>query len=194
MWSLTYSATVPAVFKCHAKTPAIQTQESWLSCFLFLWTPHLEFTPTRPSLDTAQPKLQALVYDILPPWRKVPASGARSVRSTLSSFKAKLNENLSLFTVFPQQLISVPNFCYSHCVCASARAYVFVCVCVCPHIKPYVNCSGRTVLYVCIEYCVQVNICRVSAQGVDDERMINVHYYSSYYYYSFPNDQREDFD
>ena len=40
----------------------------------------------------------------------------------------------------------------------------------------YVNCFGRTVLYVCIEYCISVNMYDVSAQGID-ERMINVHYY-----------------
>ena len=44
---------------------------------------------------------------------------------------------------------------------------------------PYVNCFGRTVLYVCIEYYISVNMYHVSAQGID-ERMINVHYY--YYY------------
>ena len=32
----------------HAGNPTIQTQDSWLSHFLLLWTPHLEFTPTRP--------------------------------------------------------------------------------------------------------------------------------------------------
>ena len=32
----------------HAENPAIQTQESWFSHFLLFWTPHLEFTPTRP--------------------------------------------------------------------------------------------------------------------------------------------------
>ena len=36
-----------------------------------------------------------------------------------------LPENLSLLTVFPTQLISIPSFCYSHFVC------VCVCVCVC---------------------------------------------------------------
>ena len=51
-----------------------------------------------------------------------------------------------LLTVFPHQLISIPSFCCSHCVC--------VCVCVCFHKIPYVNCFGRTVLYVCIEYCI----------------------------------------
>ena len=30
----------------HAENPAIQTQESWLSCFFLPWTPHLEFTST----------------------------------------------------------------------------------------------------------------------------------------------------
>ena len=51
-----------------------------------------------------------------------------------------------------------------------------VCVCVCVHIMPYVNCFGRTVLYVCIEYCFLVNMYDVSAQSID-EHMINVHYY-----------------
>ena len=50
------------------------------------------------------------------------------------------------------------------------------CVCVCSHIILYVNCFGRTVLYVCIEYCIQVNMYNVSAQGVD-EHMINANYY-----------------
>ena len=40
---------------------------------------------------------------------------------------------------------------------------------------PYVNCFGRTVLYVCIEYCIYVNMYHAGAQGFD-ERMINVHY------------------
>ena len=43
--------------------------------------------------------------------------------STLSSFKAKLKT--TLLTVFPHQLMSIPNFCYSHCVCVCARACVF---------------------------------------------------------------------
>ena len=30
------------------KIQQYKTQEPWLSCFLLLWTPHLEFTPTRP--------------------------------------------------------------------------------------------------------------------------------------------------
>ena len=38
------------LFFCHLHTenPAIQTQDSWLSRFLSLLTPHLDFTPTRP--------------------------------------------------------------------------------------------------------------------------------------------------
>ena len=39
----------------------------------------------------------------------------------------------------------------------------------------YVNCFGRTVFYVCIEYRVTVNVYHVSAQGVD-ARIINVGY------------------
>ena len=31
-----------------AENPAMQTPEPWLSCFLLLWIPQLEFTPTRP--------------------------------------------------------------------------------------------------------------------------------------------------
>ena len=38
----------------------------------------------------------------------------------------------------------------------------------------YVNCFGRTMLYMCIEYLG--NMYHVSAQGVD-ERMIDIHYY-----------------
>ena len=56
-----------------------------------------------------------------------------------------------------------------------------MCVCVCFHnYNALCRLFGRTVLYVCIEYHIQVNMYDVSAQGVD-ERMINVHYY--YYYY-----------
>ena len=40
----------------------------------------------------------------------------------------------------------------------------------------YVNCSGRTMLYMCIEYYIQINMYHVSAQGID-ELMINIHYY-----------------
>ena len=53
------------------------------------------------------------------------------------------------------------------------------CVCLGFCIILYVNCFGRTVLYICIEYHIYVNMYHVSAQGVD-ECMINVHYY--YYY------------
>ena len=46
----------------------------------------------------------------------------------------------------------------------------------------YVNCFGRTMLYMCIEYHIYVNVYHVSAQGVD-ERMINVHYYSFLFFF-----------
>ena len=77
------------------------------------------------------------------------------------------------------------------CVRACVRVCVCVCVCVCVFavfvlffvfcfcfliIILYVNCFDRTMLYMCIEYHLQVNMFDVSAQGVD-ERMINVHYY-----------------
>ena len=32
----------------HAGNPTVQTQDSWLPHLLLLWTPHLEFSPTRP--------------------------------------------------------------------------------------------------------------------------------------------------
>ena len=79
--------------------------------------------------------------------------------STLSSFKAKL-KNLPLLTVFSSQLISVPSFCYSQCVCVCGGGGGSVCVCsafvvrfcCCFCIILYVNCFGRTMLYMCIEY------------------------------------------
>ena len=71
------------------------------------------------------------------------------------------------------------------CVCGVS---VCVCVCVCVVrflflfcIILYVNCFGRTMFYMCIEYHIQVNMYHVSAQGVD-ERIINVHYYYYLYY------------
>ena len=39
---------------------------------------------------------------------------------------------------------------------------------------PYVNCFGRTVLYMSIEYYIFKYVYHVSAHGVD-EHMINVH-------------------
>ena len=69
--------------------------------------------------------------------------------------------------------------CVCACVRACVRVYVCVCVCVCTclffHIILDVNCCGRTVLYVCIEYRVKVNMYHVSAQGID-ERMVSVLY------------------
>ena len=61
-------------------------------------------------------------------------------------------------------LISVPSFCYSHCVCVRVCACVHQCVCVCVCVCIvrafvflyntilYVNCFGRTVPYMCTEY------------------------------------------
>ena len=66
--------------------------------------------------------------------------------------------------------------CAFVCVCVCVYVCVCMCVCVCFHIIPYVNCFGRTVLYVCIEDCIWANMYHVSAQGVH-ERMIKVHYY-----------------
>ena len=50
------------------------------------------------------------------------------------------------------------------------------CVCVFPYNTLCELLFDRTVLYMCIEYHIQVNMYHVSAQGVD-ERRINVHYY-----------------
>jgi len=47
----------------------------------------------------------------------------------------------------------------------------------------YVNCFGRTVLYMCIEYHIEVNMYHVRAQGVE-KSTINIHYY--YYYCLIP--------
>ena len=51
-------------------------------------------------------------------------------------------------------------------MCACIRACVRACVRVCFHIIPYVNCFGSTVFYVCIEYCVYVNMYHVSTKGL----------------------------
>ena len=83
-------------------------------------------------------------------------------------------------------LIPVPSFCYSQCVCVcgGGGGGVCVCVCVCSGffvlffcIILYVNCFGRTMLYMCTEYHSEVNMYHLRAKGVD-ERMIKVHYYS----------------
>ena len=53
-----------------------------------------------------------------------------------------------------------------------------VCVCACGlsfHVVLCLDCCGGTVLYVCIEHYILVNMYHVSAQGVD-EYMINVDY------------------
>ena len=54
-------------------------------------------------------------------------------------------------------------------MCVCVRQCVFVCFSICKYF-------GRTVLYVCIEYCIQVNMYHVSVQGID-KHVINVHYY-----------------
>ena len=56
------------------------------------------------------------------------------------------------------------------CVRACVRACAFF------NIILHVNCLGRTVLYMCIEYHIQVNMYHVSAQDID-ERIIYVHHY-----------------
>ena len=66
-----------------------------------------------------------------------------------------------------------------------------VCVCVCSaffnfiFIILYVDCFGRTMLYMYKEYHIQITMYHVSAQDID-EHMINVHYY----YYLLPPDRK----
>ena len=48
----------------HAGNPTIQTQDSRLSHLLLLWTPHLEFTPTRhcSTLSSFKAKLKTFLF------------------------------------------------------------------------------------------------------------------------------------
>ena len=51
---------------------------------------------------------------------------------------------------------------------------VFECVCVFPY-NTLVNCFGRTVLYMCMEYCISVDRYYVNAKSKSiDEHMINL--------------------
>ena len=60
--------------------------------------------------------------------------------------------------------------CACECMCVFMCVFVCVCVCVCFHIIPYVSCSGRTVLYVCIKYCTYINMYHVRTQGIDEHK------------------------
>ena len=46
LWTVPY--TTLFFWQLHAENPTIQMQDSWLLHLLLLWTPHFEFTPTRP--------------------------------------------------------------------------------------------------------------------------------------------------
>ena len=51
LWTATclHSVSYTTLFFWHPHAEnTMQTQDSWLSHYLLLWTPHLEFTPTRP--------------------------------------------------------------------------------------------------------------------------------------------------
>ena len=102
----------------HAGIPTIQTQDSWLSHLLLLWTPHLEFTPTRP--DTVQP-----CHLLKPNWK--PSS----------------SHSISILTNISTQFLL-----QSMCVCVFVVRILFFIF----SIILYVNCFGRTMLYMCIEY------------------------------------------
>ena len=65
-----------------------------------------------------------------------------------------------------------------HCglwVCFVVVCFFSFCMMLC------VGCFGGTVLYVCIEYHIEVNMYHVRAQGVD-ERIINAHNYYHFIY------------
>ena len=71
--------------------------------------------------------------------------------STLSSFKAKLKPSSSHSISAPT---NIDTQFLPQSLCVSVYVCECVCVCVCFHIIPYVNCFGRTVPYMCIEYLV----------------------------------------
>ena len=83
----------------HAKNPTIQTQDSWVSHFLLLWTPHLEFS-----------------HDL-------------RHSSTLSSFKAKLKTFLYLQYSAPNNIntqFTLQCVCVCVCVCVYVRACMHI--------------------------------------------------------------------
>ena len=99
---------------------------------LMAFAPSLDLDPTfgihsHKTLDTAQP------CQLLKPNWKPSSSHSISILTNIS-------------TQFLLQSVCV-------CVCAFVRACVRVCVCVCVcGALLYVNCFGRTMLYMCIEY------------------------------------------
>ena len=48
LYVYTVSYTTLFFWHLHTENPTIQTPDSWLLHFLLLWTPHWEFTSTRP--------------------------------------------------------------------------------------------------------------------------------------------------
>ena len=88
-------------------------------------------------------------------WNSLPQD--RRHCSTLSSCKAKLktssSHRISILTNISTQFL-LQSLCVCVCLCVCVHACVCACVCVCFHITPYVNCFGRIVLYLCIEYCI----------------------------------------
>ena len=59
-------------------------------------------------------------------------------------------------------------------LCSTGKGLIIPGACVLTSL--YVNCFRRTVLYVCTEYCIEVNMYHVSAQCFG-ECMINAYYY-----------------
>ena len=111
-------------------------REGDISGVLLLWTPHLGIHYHK-TLDTAQP------FHLLKPNWKPSSSHSIFIPTNIGT----------------QFLLLSLYICV--CVCACMRA----CVCACMHacvwcvslfvcITLYVNCFGRTVLYMCIEYYI----------------------------------------
>ena len=63
--------------------------------------------PHQPVLQEAQQTHRQYSWPTVKVIYHIPASPTQSMQT----------ENLPLLTVFSSQLISVPSFCYSHCVC-----------------------------------------------------------------------------
>ena len=142
VWSLT-------VFNTPSRTPATL-------CFWYSQPPDSSYRTFRccfprlfclRSLYMEWPKLQALVYDILP-WRKVPESDARSVGMTVP-FQDSLKSNLKTFLswhVFRSVLLSssASNLCLLPILsCVLHGQYARVCrcpwVCVCVYARRIVS-------------------------------------------------------
>ena len=80
------------------------------------------------------------------------------------------------FTAFFSPFFLFLSFCFCF-LSFSSSLYIYIIL--------YVIVFGKTLLYMCIEYRVQVNMYYMGSQGVD-ECMINAHDYIYYYVSSVP--------